>query len=133
MSDDVKKASRRFEKRAFTRFTVPGASLSWMPNGQDSFSESDIPLADISRGGLAFLSNNPPTVGSSLFIKIFLPQGKETIELLGRVIYSIPYNPGLIYRYRVGVQVKALLDTNASQSMNVIKEYEDKYAKPKED
>jgi len=129
MSDDVKEASRTFEKRLSVRFMVPGASVSWKPNGRDSFSESDIPLADISRGGLAFLSNNPPTVGSSLFIKLFLPLGKETLELLGRVIYSIPHNPGVIYRHRVGVRVMALLDTNP----NVIRAYEDKYAKPKKD
>jgi hypothetical protein len=136
MGDDAKEASRKYERRAFLRFTVPGAVVSWKTDGKNFFSEADMPLADISRGGLAFLSNNPPVAESDIFIQVFLPQGKEYLELLGRVVYSIPQGPGLVYGYRIGVQVKAFLQTdsgNGSRSLKVIESFEEKYANRKED
>jgi hypothetical protein len=90
MGDEAKKPSRKYDQRAFIRFTVPGAAVSWKSDGQNSFSEADMPLADISRGGLAFLSNNPPAVESNIFIQIFLPQGKEYLNC--SVELSIPFN-----------------------------------------
>jgi hypothetical protein len=135
MGDDAKEAIRRNERRAFLRFAVPGAAVSSKSDGQNSFSEADMPLADISRGGLAFLSNNPPAVESDIFIQIFLPQGKEYLALLGRVVYSIPHGAGLIYGYRIGVQVKAFLQTepgSSSDSLKAIESYEWKYAKRNE-
>jgi hypothetical protein len=136
MSDDAKQPGGKSERRAFVRFTVPGAAASWKSYGQNFFSEADMPLADISRGGLAFFSNNPPLAESDIFIQVFLPHGKEYLELLGRVVYAVPHGPGLVYRYRVGVQVKAFLQTefgNSSHSLRVIESYEGKYAKRKED
>jgi hypothetical protein len=131
MSDDAEEPSRRYERRAFVRFTVPGAAVSWKSDGQNSFSEAGMPLADISKGGLAFLSNNPLAAESEIIVQIFLPQGKEYLELLGRVVYAVPHGPGLVYRYRVGVQVKAFLQTesgNSSQSLKVIESYEGRFA-----
>jgi hypothetical protein len=133
---DLKELSRKFGQRAYIRFTVPGAAVSWMPEGQDSFIEDSIPLSDISRGGLSFLSNDPPTVGSGIFVHIFLPQNKETLELLGRVVYSVPRGPGLIYRYRVGIELKAFVQSegcNPPHSLKVIEAFENKYASRRRD
>ncbi len=128
----LKDISRKFGQRAHVRFTVPGAAVSWMLQGQESFAETSMPLSDISRGGLAFLANEPPEIGSEIFIHIFLPQHKETLELLGRVVYSIPRGPGLIYRFRVGVELKSFAPTdghNPPHSLKVIETFEWKYAK----
>jgi hypothetical protein len=134
MGNDVREASGNLEARAFVRFTVPGASVSWKSNGGGIFSEADMPLADISRGGLAFLSNKPPELDSNILVQIFLPQGKQMLELHGRVVYSIPYNPGLLYRYRVGIEVKSLLNAERGNApMKVIEAYEGKYANRKDD
>ncbi len=94
-----------------------------------------MPLADISRGGLAFLSNSPPEIESDIVIQIFLPQGKEYLSLLGRVVYAIPHGPGLVYQYRIGVQLKSFLHSQAggSQPLNVIETYEGKYARQEND
>jgi hypothetical protein len=136
VSFDLKDLSRKFGQRAFIRFTVPGAAVSWMPEGQKAFSEENMPLSDISRGGLSFLANEPPATGSNIFLKIFLPQNNETLELLGRVVYSNSRGPGLIYRYRVGVELKAFVQSeggNPPQSLKVIEAFEMKYGMRRRD
>jgi Tfp pilus assembly protein PilZ len=133
---NLNELSRKFGQRAFIRFTVPGAAVSWMPQGQESFSETSMPLSDISRGGLSFLANEPPAIGSDIFLHIFLPQNKETIELLGRVVYANPRGPGLIYRFRVGVELKTFAPSeggNSPHSLKVIETFEWKYAKRRQD
>jgi Tfp pilus assembly protein PilZ len=131
MNLHLKQLSRKFGQRAFVRFSVPGAAVSWMPQGQNSFSETAMPLSDISRGGLAFLANEPPKIESDIFLHIYLPQTKETLELIGRVAYSIPRGPGLIYKYRVGIQLKSFVQSEVSGSphpLKVIETFEWRYA-----
>ncbi len=136
MSFALKELSRKFGQRAFIRFAVPGAAVSWMPQGENSFTEADMPLSDISRGGLSFLANNPPEIGTEIFLQIFLPQNSETLELLGRVVYSNSRGPGLIYRYRVGIEVKSFVqsgDANTPHPLKVIEAFEWKYAPRRRD
>lgn len=95
-----------------------------------------MPLSDISRGGLSFLANNPPEIGTEIFLQIFLPQNSETLELLGRVVYSNSRGPGLIYRYRVGIEVKSFVqsgDANTPHPLKVIEAFEWKYAPRRRD
>jgi Tfp pilus assembly protein PilZ len=136
MNLNLKQLSRKFGQRAFVRFTVPGAAVSWMPQGQTTFSETSMPLSDISRGGLAFLANDPPEIESDIFLHIFLPQTQETLELIGRVVYSMPRGPGLIYKYRIGIQLKSFVQADASVShhpLKVIETFEWRYAKRRRD
>jgi hypothetical protein len=136
VSANLKELSRRFGQRAFVRFTVPGAAVSWMPDRKEPFAEAGMPLSDISRGGLSFLSNEPPIIESEIFLQIFLPQNNETLELLGRVVYSIPRGPGLIYKYRVGIELKSFIQPereNSPHPLKVIEAFEWRYAKRRRD
>ena len=134
MDFDLKDLSRKLGRRAFTRLTVPGAGVSWMMYGQESFPDDRWPLSDISRAGLSFLTNEPPAIGSEVSLRIFLPQNNETLELHGNVVYCIPRGPRLTYRYRVGVESKTLAQLeadNSPQLFKIIEESERKYGKPK--
>jgi|WetSurMetagenome_2_1015567.scaffolds.fasta_scaffold133967_3 hypothetical protein len=119
-------------RRGYDRFNIPGSNVSWVVTGQSSFPDETSPLSDISRSGLALLTNNPPTVGSEITLHISPPQKAETLDMLGRVIYSIPRGPGLTYRYRIGVKFipGAPGDAcNSLQSANMIEALEQRYRK----
>jgi hypothetical protein len=128
----LKDLGRKLGRRAFERCTIPGAVVSWMPEGQESFPDAKWPLSDISKAGLSFLTNQPPDIGSVVSIRIVLPQNKETVELQGNVVYSIPRGPRLTYRYRVGVASKAIAQLEAAHSpqlLKIIEASERKHAK----
>jgi hypothetical protein len=128
----LKDLGRKLGRRAFKRLTIPGAVVSWMLDGQESFPDARWPLSDISRAGLSFLTNEPPAIGSAVSLRIFLPQNKETLELHGSVVYSIARGPRLTYRYRVGVESKAFAQLeaeNSPQLLKIIEASEPKYGK----
>jgi hypothetical protein len=130
MNANLNELNCKHNQRAFTRFTVPGATVSWMPNGQNKYSEANMPLSDISKGGLSFLTNEPPEVEADIYIRISLHQGSAPIELIGRVVYASPFGPGLIYKYRIGVEMKKHVqskDGNGVTSSQVIEAFECKY------
>ena len=130
----LKDLGRKLGRRAFKRLTIPGAVVSWMLKGQESFPDTQWPLSDISRAGLSFLTNEPPAIGSEVSLRVFLPQSNETLELHGSVVYSIPRGPRLTYRYRVGVESKAFAQLeaeNSPQLLKIIEASERKYGKQK--
>jgi hypothetical protein len=123
---------RKLGKRAYDRFVIHGAFISWMSAEGKSFPDETWPLSDISTAGLSFLTNNAPIVGSEISLLIILPTTIESFELLGRVIYSISRGPGLTYGYRVGVKFKEFGESegcNSLQSLNLIKTLEGTYGR----
>jgi hypothetical protein len=132
MSFHLHELGRKFEQRAGSRIFIPGATVSWKLSGQKSFPETRFPLSDISIGGLAFLTNNPPDVRSEITILISLPQQTDAFELLGEVKYSITRGPRLTYKYRVGVELRPFEQANGCNSPQVldqVKALEKKFGK----
>jgi len=89
--DDILKPSQ-FDKRAYTRLSCE-ANLRYkvFKSQQDlmkrGFNPEQLSVTkDISAGGLLFVSNEPVTIGSILELKIELPDSKEPIECLARVV-----------------------------------------------
>ncbi len=119
-------------RRGCDRFNIPGSNVSWALTGQRSFPDETSPLSDISRSGLALLTNNPPTVGSEITLHISTPKKGEPLDMLGRVIYSIARGPGLTYRYRIGIKFIPVAPSNGCnslQSVNMIEALEQGYGK----
>jgi len=130
----LKDLGRKLGRRAFERLTIPGAVISWMLDGQESFPDARWPLSDISRAGLSFLTNEPPAIGSNISLRISLPQNNEILELQGDVVYCMARGPRLTYRYRVGVESKAFAQLeadNSPQLIKIIEASERKHGKPK--
>jgi len=121
MSLNSQALGRKSRRRGYDRFNIPGAIVSWALTGQESLSAETSPLLDISRSGLALLTNNPPTVGSEINLRIALPPKGETFDVLGKVIYSIRWGRGLTYGHRVGIKFLPQSDGyNSLQSLNMI-------------
>ncbi len=77
-------------------------------------------MSDISKGGLSFLTNDPPTVGSEISLLVLFPAKPQTIELLGTVVYSIPRGPRLTYGYRVGVEFKPFAPSDGGNPVEIL-------------
>ena len=131
MSFDLKELSRKLGRRAFKRFSIPGAVIFWVQGRQEPFPESSSPLSDISRGGLSFLANEPPPIGSDISLRIVLPKNKETLDLSGRVVYTLLRSPRLTYRYHIEVDLQTLeqSESGASPETQTIEAFEHKYGK----
>lgn len=125
MNFDLQQLRRKLGRREFDRFTIPGAVVSCMRTGQESFPDARCPLSDISKAGLSFLTNEPPDIGSSVSLRVFLPQDQEALELSGIVVYCIPRGPRLTYRYRVGVESNILSQFEGEKSPKLLKTIED--------
>lgn len=124
--------SRKFGKRAHDRFSIPGATVSWVYRGQGPFPEETTPLSDLSRNGFSFLTNTPPEVNSEIHILISLPRNPGHLELFGKTVYSVFRGPGLTYEYRVGAQLEPFSqdeEENNAESQKDIEELEDLYGK----
>jgi len=127
MSLASQRFGRKLGRRTHNRFVVRGAAVSWVLNGQRPFPDETLPLSDISRGGLSFLTNDPPTAGSEIVLLILLPNKTDTLELLGKVVYSISRGPRLTYGYRVGVEFKPFAESagcNSRGALDVIEALE---------
>jgi len=132
MGLNLQALGRKLWRRDYNRFNIPGTIVSWASTDPKSFSDETSPLSDISRSGLAFLTNNPPTVGSEIILCISLPKKRGTFDVLGRVIYSVHRGPGLTYIHRIGVKFLPFAQTdgcNSLQSLNMIEALELTYGK----
>jgi Tfp pilus assembly protein PilZ len=95
------------EKRICIRFQVPGATLDYKKRGffSASFDYEDncLPILDLSRGGLRFLSNHDLRINTKLHLRIAIPEQEELLYLDGKVRWTRP-NAGFSYKFQIGVQ-----------------------------
>ena len=132
MKSSFHKVSRKFGRRTFDRFSVPGATVSWMNKGKKDFPEENTPLSDISMNGLSFLTNNPPEETTGIHICINFPKEPGQLRLFGTTVYSLFRGPGLTYEYRVGVKLSPFSKkdgNNSLESQKVIAKLEQIYGK----
>lgn len=132
MKSRIKKIGRKFGRRAHDRFSIPGASVSWTGMDPSASPDETLPMSDISRFGVSFLTNNPPPVSSDVSLRIHLPNQSEHFVLAGRIVYVIPRGPGLTYEYRVGVELKPFSQNegcNPPPLQEKIEEMERRYGK----
>ena len=132
MKSSINKINRKFGRRAHDRFSIPGATVSWINNGKKNFPEESTPLSDISMSGLSLLTNNPPEENSDICIRINFPKEPGQLKLYGSTVYSIFRGPGLTYEYRVGVKLSPFSETegdNSPESQKVLAQLEQMYGK----
>ena len=92
--------------RTEPRKTIPGATVTYFLHGngiRKSSSSAYYPIFDLSRGGMAFLSDRPLKPGRriSLFLKCL--DIKDEIRVEGDVVYSLVVDIAG-YQYRTGVR-----------------------------
>jgi hypothetical protein len=123
------------ERRKCERFVVPGATVSYKKRGlwgrQTSFPEDTFPLVDLSKGGLAFLSNRSLKKGHRVSLLLYFSESEneDPIHLTGIVVSSI-LTMGIINQYRVGIQFKPFgikRGFNTPESLKKLEELERTY------
>jgi len=107
------------EKRTCIRFEIPGATLSFktkkMFNHRDDYQEEFCPVADISRGGLRFLSKSQPKLNAPVIVKLSIP-GEQIPFMLKGIIRWIGRYAGSVYATQVGVQFNPYGDESKDQN-----------------
>ena len=95
------------EKRACIRFLIPGATVSYKLEkpllSKKKRNEEFCPLADISRGGLRFLSQESLNIDDEVSLKIAIPGEQIPLFLKGKVRWTAPKTHKK-YKQQTGVQ-----------------------------
>lgn len=126
-------AENGYEKRSYIRFKIPGATVDYQRKTlfpKPGFIEEFCPLADISRGGLRFLTEKPIKPETEVSVKISIPGERIPFTMKGIVKWSSP-GEGKTYKYQVGVQFHPYGDKkeeNLPQNMVKIMALEQKFA-----
>jgi hypothetical protein len=92
--------------RTEARIILPGATVSILLRGRtihDSGVPNSCPLIDISKGGLAFLSDRPLKLGRRVSLILRCTEITNTLCLEGRVVHTVASDIAG-YPYRVGVR-----------------------------
>ena len=98
------------EKRSCTRFRIPGATVAFKKMGglfrKPSYGGEFLPVLDISRGGIRFLSHEILDLDQKIYLKIQAPGDNFPLTMTGMVRWYSS-NPGMSYKYQIGVQFHA--------------------------
>ena len=95
------------ERRTCLRFEIPGATVSYRQpklfSSKKHFDEEFCPVADMSRGGLRFLSQHLLKINSKITLKVSVPGERVPLIIEGRVRWAALHS-GQSYKYQIGVQ-----------------------------
>lgn len=125
------------EKRSSPRFEIPGAKVYFRIDRtsflrsliKKQYQEELCHLVNFSRGGINFLTDTFMKKDEKVFLKIYLPNEKNTINLKGRVIWQV-FDVAQSFKYNVGIE---FLEFNGKETADIqkklekIKGLEDKY------
>jgi hypothetical protein len=122
------------EKRTCARFRIPGATVAFkrektlFKRGSEYGGEF-LPVLDISRGGIRFLSTEDIALDTRLHLSIQVPGDPSPLKMDGLVRWAAP-NIGQSFKYQLGVQFAAYGDKkgmNYPGSLVKIIAYEQKF------
>ena len=115
--------------RAEPRMILPGATVSFLLRGRGirnaGFSNS-CPLFDLSRGGMAFLSDRPSRPGRKVSLLLNCTEIKEKLRLEGYIVYAVATDMAG-YQFRVGVRFmpfEAKRGCNAPEALHILAQLE---------
>ena len=126
-------ADEHLEQRTCARFRIPGATVAYKKAEKSGkpvdYREEFLPLLDISRGGIRFLTQELLKLDSRLHLKIQVPGDVYPLAMEGTVRWY-GANPGQSYKYQIGVQFLPYgekKDMNYPGSLVKIISYEQKF------
>jgi len=101
MSQDV------LEKRSCARFRIPGATVAFKKEKgflkKSAYGGEFLPMLDISRGGIRFLSQEILDLDTRIHLSIQVPGDPMPLKMDG-IIRWFASNPGQSYKYQLGAQ-----------------------------
>jgi hypothetical protein len=101
MSEEV------LEKRTCARFRLPGATLAYTKEKslfkKSAYGGEFLPMLDISRGGIRFLSQEFLELDTRIHLSIQVPGDPSPLKMEG-IVRWFSSNPGQSYKYQLGVQ-----------------------------
>ncbi|MFC2156722.1 PilZ domain-containing protein [Acidobacteriota bacterium] len=121
------------ERRLCFRFEIPGATLHYWNAGFDPYGKNDgeknLPVLDMSRGGIRFLSQEEISLQSLVQVEVDFPEENQSLSLKGQVIWSV-LDPADEYKYQNGIVFDREWmdqDKDAQTSLKFMENLEQKY------
>jgi hypothetical protein len=119
-------------QRVCPRFVIPGATICYRVHGpgicKHDFSRP-YPVANLSRSGLAFLTDRPPRARRRVSLLLKFSATEAELRLEGRVVYT-QISRQTSYPYRAGIKLlpfAAQMDCNARDVLWVLEKSEQNY------
>ena len=95
------------EKRACARFRIPGATIAFRKEKslfkKSSYAAEFLPMLDISRGGIRFLSQEILDLDTRVHLRVQVPGDPSALKMDG-IVRWFASNPGQSYKFQLGVQ-----------------------------
>jgi hypothetical protein len=76
------------ERRSCRRFQPPGAAVDWQSTAGRNQGGTDCPIGDLARGGVRFLTPDPPREGALVKMTVNIPGESASLVLEGRVVWT---------------------------------------------
>jgi len=122
------------EKRECERFEIPGATLVYSSKkgifSKSKYTHDELPVYDVSYGGVRFLSQEKLKIKSSIAVRIFIPEDEEPITFEGKIV-RVFHHPGQSYNFQIGVQFLPYghkKGFNPSENLSLLKALEKKHS-----
>ncbi len=129
---------QEYERRSCVRFKIPGATVSYQKKSlfpKPGYIEEFCPVADISRGGIRFLTQKWVKPDTEISLKISVPGERIPFVMKGVVKWALP-SEGKSYKFQLGVQFYPYGDKkeeNLPQNMVKIMALEQKFIEKKKE
>jgi hypothetical protein len=122
------------EKRTCARFRIPGATVAYkrersLFKRRSEYGGEFLPMLDVSRGGVRFLTTEDIPLDTRLHLSIQVPGDPAPLKMDGWVRWSAP-NIGQSFKHQIGVQFVAYGDKkgmNYPGALVKVIAYEQKY------
>ena len=121
------------KRRVSLRFVVPGATICYLVHGTESRKRGlskPCPVVNLSRSGLAFLTDYPPRAGRRVSLHLRSPAIETELFLEGIVVYA-RISGQTSYRYRAGITFRPFSDEagcNTRDTLELIERLEQAFA-----
>ena len=123
----------KIKRRECERFEIPNATLTYKVEKSfftdSEFTHDMLPIYDISRGGIRFLSQIQLKMNTPVLLKIFPPNDENPLIFKGKVTW-FTHHPGKSYDYQVGIQFSPYGDKkglNPPECLSKLKGLEKRY------
>ncbi|MCM8774490.1 MAG: PilZ domain-containing protein [Candidatus Omnitrophica bacterium] len=115
------------ERRKFLRIEV-AVNVVYSVIGNEQLSGEAV-TKNISEGGICLVVHNKIDLNSLLSLKIHLPDGKEPIQVTGKVVWKAEYTFIIIQesRYDLGIQFLDISETDRNRIANYVVSYVNNY------
>ena len=94
-------------------FTLEGMLSDEFSNLWSPYAWRPMTMADISKSGIGFFTNEDADIGSRRHFRLWLPEGLGLVKFAGDIVYQSKFSPTM--QYRIGVRIADIMPVYAER------------------